>query len=45
MEPRTERPPEISDADRARIRRAIGRRMLWGGIAFLAVVVMGLVPG
>ncbi len=42
---RPDEPPEISDEERARIRRAIGRRMLWGGIAFLAVVVLGMVPG
>ncbi len=45
MEPRPERPPEISDADRERIRRQLAVRLLWSGIAFLAVVALGLVPG
>jgi hypothetical protein len=44
-DPRPERTPaDIDDAERARALRTLVRRLLVGGIVFLAVVSLGLLP-
>ncbi len=44
MPPDPEREPELSDEERARIVRRLSRLLQAGGIAFLAVVSLGLLP-
>ncbi len=35
---------ELTEEERARATRRLVHRLLWGGIVFLAVVVLGLLP-